>query len=147
MRGLLQRWTKSSIILTSKEESVWRNKRPRSRTGSFAVGRLLTWFTNNSESLEPIVLSKTTPTCSLLCFEMTIFRNSILSGTEYYCLWRKSHMMTSWKDCSNYEDESLKNCRRVLELYDPGDSSTEVRTWLSQFESCGEEKYRTRNSK
>ena len=34
--------TKSSIILTSKEESVWRNKRPRSRTGSFAVGRLLT---------------------------------------------------------------------------------------------------------
>ena len=33
--------TKSSIILTSKEESVWRNKRPRSRTVSFAVGRLL----------------------------------------------------------------------------------------------------------
>ena len=28
MRGLLQRWTKSSIILTSKEGSVWRNKRP-----------------------------------------------------------------------------------------------------------------------
>ena len=31
---------KSSIILTSKEESVWRNKRPRSRTVSFAAGRL-----------------------------------------------------------------------------------------------------------
>ena len=30
------------IILTSKEESVWRNKRPRSRTVSFAAGRLLT---------------------------------------------------------------------------------------------------------
>ena len=29
---------------------------------------------------------ETTPTCSLLFFEMTIFRNSILSGTEYYCL-------------------------------------------------------------
>ena len=42
MRGLLQRRTKSSIILTSKEESVWRNKRPRSRTVSFAAGRLLT---------------------------------------------------------------------------------------------------------
>ena len=27
MRGLLQHWTKSSIILTSKEESVWRNKK------------------------------------------------------------------------------------------------------------------------
>ena len=31
---------KSSIILTSKEESVWRNKRPRSRTVSFAASRL-----------------------------------------------------------------------------------------------------------
>ena len=30
------------IILTSKEESVWRNKRPRSRTVSFVAGRLLT---------------------------------------------------------------------------------------------------------
>ena len=31
------------------------------------------------------VLSKTIPTCSLMFFEMTIFRNSILSGTEFYC--------------------------------------------------------------
>ena len=29
----------------------------------------------------------------------------------------------------------------------PGDSSKEVRTWLSQIESYGEKKYRTRNSK
>ena len=101
MWGLLQRWTKSSIIPTSKGESVWRNKRPRKRTVSFEVDRLPTWSTNNSGSLEQIVLSKTTPTCSLLLFEMTIFRNSILSGTEYYCLWRKSRLMTSWKDCTN----------------------------------------------
>ena len=32
MRGLIQHWTESSIILTSKEESVWRNKRPKKRT-------------------------------------------------------------------------------------------------------------------
>ena len=32
------------------------------------------------------ILSKTMPTCSQLVFEMTIFRNSILSGAEYYCL-------------------------------------------------------------
>ena len=32
---------KSYIILTSKEESVWRNKRSRSRTVSFAEDRLL----------------------------------------------------------------------------------------------------------
>ena len=30
------------IILTSKEDSVWRNKRPRSSTVSFMAGRLLT---------------------------------------------------------------------------------------------------------
>ena len=41
--------------------------------------------TINSGSLEPMILSKITPTCSLLCFEMTIFRNSILSGTEKNC--------------------------------------------------------------
>ena len=39
--------------------------------------------------------------CSQLFFEMTIFRNSILSGTKFYCLCRKSHLMTSWKDCTN----------------------------------------------
>ena len=33
---------KLSIILTSKEDSVWRNKRPKSRTVSFAEDRLLT---------------------------------------------------------------------------------------------------------
>ena len=100
MRGLLRHWTKSSRILISKEGSVWRNKRPRKRTVSFEVDRLPTWSTIISGSLEPMILSKTTPTYSLV-FEMTIFRNSILSGTEFYCLWRKSRMMTSWKDCTN----------------------------------------------
>ena len=32
-----------------------------------------------------MILSKTTPTYSLLFFETTIFRNSIQSGTEFYC--------------------------------------------------------------
>ena len=62
MRGLLQRWTKSSIIPISKEESVWRNKRPRSRTVSFAADRLLTWSTITSGSLGAMILSRTMPT-------------------------------------------------------------------------------------
>ena len=45
MRGLLRHWTKSSIIPISKEESVWRNKKPRSRTVSFEADRLPTWST------------------------------------------------------------------------------------------------------
>ena len=51
MRGLLQRWTQSSIILISKEESVWRNKRPRSRTASSEEDRSVIWSTNTSGSL------------------------------------------------------------------------------------------------
>ena len=37
-------------------------------------------------ALGPMILSKTSPTYSLLFFEMMIFRNSILSGTEFSCL-------------------------------------------------------------
>ena len=33
----------------------------------------------------PTILSRTTPTYSLLVFEMMIFRNSIQNGTEFYC--------------------------------------------------------------
>ena len=33
-----------------------------------------------------MILSKTTPTYSLLVYEMMIFRNLIQSGTEFYCL-------------------------------------------------------------
>ena len=126
MRGLLQRWTKSSITLTSKEESVWRNKRPRSRTVSFAASRLLTWSTITSGSLEPMILSKTTPTCSPLYDENRTW-------------WYLGRIV------------QIKNSR-VWETQDrigivwPGDSSEEIRTWLSQIENYGDEKYRARHS-
>ena len=41
---------------------------------------------STSGSLEPMILSRIMPTYSLLVSEMTIFRNSTQSGTEYYCL-------------------------------------------------------------
>ena len=37
-------------------------------------------------SLGAMILSRTMPTYSLSVYEMMIFRNSILSGTEFYCL-------------------------------------------------------------
>ena len=101
MRGLLRHWTKSSIIPSSKEESVWRNKRPRSRTVSFAVGRLFTWSTITSGSLGPMILSRIMQIYSLSVYEMTIYRNSTQSGTEFYCQWQKFRLVTSWKDCTN----------------------------------------------
>ena len=80
---------------------ILRNKKPRSRTVSFVADRLPTWSTNNSGSLESMILSKTMPTNSLLVYEMMIFRNSFRNGTKFHYLWRKSHLMTSWKDCTN----------------------------------------------
>ena len=61
-------------------------ERPRSRTVSFAEDRLLTWSLSTSGTLEPMIPSRIMPTYSLLVFEMMIFRNSILCGTEFYLL-------------------------------------------------------------
>ena len=47
IRGLLQRWTKSSIIPSSIGESVWRNKSPE-RGRFLRVDRMPTWSTINS---------------------------------------------------------------------------------------------------
>ena len=41
-------------------------QKPRKRTVSFEADRLPTWYTINSGSLEPMILSKTSQTCSLL---------------------------------------------------------------------------------
>ena len=58
-----------------------------------------------------MILSEAMPTYSLSVYEMTIFRNSIQSGSEFYCLWRKSHQMISWKGCTHWEYESLTSSR------------------------------------
>ena len=100
-RGLLQHWTESSTILTSKEESVWRNRKPKKRTAFSEEDRSLTWSTSTSWSLEPMILSGITPTYLQLFFEMTMFKSSIRNGTKFYYLWRKFPLMTSWKDCTN----------------------------------------------
>ena len=117
MWGLLQHWTKSSRILGSERESVWRNKRPRSRTVSFEVDRLPTWSTAISGSLEPIILSKTTPTCSLLFFEIMIIRNSILRGREYSSM-TKIPYDDILEGLYLLRIEESEKSKIVLELYD-----------------------------
>ena len=107
----LQHWTESSTIPNSKERSVWRNKKPQKGTVSFVEDRSLIWSMSTSGSLEPMILSRIMPTCLQLFFQMMIFRNSILSGTEFYYHWRKSHLMTPRKDRTNLEYESLRNSR------------------------------------
>ena len=110
-------------------------------------GRLIAYLVHDHFRVTgTMCLSKTTPTYSPLFFEMTIFRNSILSGTEFY--WHDEN--PTWWHLGRIVQ--IKNAR-VWETQDrigivrPGDSSKEVRTWLSQIESCGEKKYRAGNSK
>ena len=49
----------------------------------FLRGRQIAYFIYE---LETMILSRTMPTCSLLVFKMTIFRNSTQSVTEFYYL-------------------------------------------------------------
>ena len=57
MQRLLEHWTKSSIILISKEESVWRNKKSQKQDRFFPSRQSIT-----SGSQEPAVLSRIMPT-------------------------------------------------------------------------------------
>ena len=95
----------------SRKRSVWRKWKLKKKTASSEEDRSLTWSTSTSGSLEPMILSITMPTYSQFLFEILIFRNSIRNGTEFYYQWRKSHLMTSWQNCTNKEYESLINSR------------------------------------
>ena len=57
--------------------SLEEQKSPKKRTVSFAEEVL-------PGSLEPMIPSRIMPTYLLLLFEMTIFRNSIRNGTEFF---------------------------------------------------------------
>ena len=59
-------------------------QKAQKETVSSAEDRLLTSSTSTSGSLEPVILSRITPTYLLLLLEMTTFRNSIRSGIEFY---------------------------------------------------------------
>ena len=77
-----------------------------------------TWSTITTGSLGSMILSKTMPTYSLLAHEMMIFRNSIQSGTECCCLWRKSLLMYILEGLYKLRIRESEKLKTVLELYD-----------------------------
>ena len=103
-KNLLQHWTEEQKSPKRGPLPSWKD-------------RSLTSSTSTSGSLEPTVLSTIMPTYLQLFFEMMIFRNSIRNGTEFSCQWRKSHLMTSWKDCTNQRKRESEKLKTVLELY------------------------------
>ena len=103
MRGLRLLWTISSRIPTSRR-SVWRNRKLRKKIGSFVEDRSLTWSTTTSGLLAlmiPFLIALIYSQLVLLLFAMMMFRNSIRDGMQFYCPWPRSHLVTSWKACTN----------------------------------------------
>ena len=116
-----------------KEESVWRNKRPRSRTVSFAADRLLTWSTITSGSLgpwfrrelcRPIYYGSSKWWYSGIRFEM---RWKFIINDEKPTWWHLGRTV----HIKNTRVWETQDCIGIVRL---GDSSKEeVRTWLSQI--------------
>ena len=111
MRRSLQHWTESSIIHNSKERSVWRNqkapKEDRFHRGRHIAYLIYEYFrvTGANDSVENYANLFT-----------IVLRNDDVQEldsrwTAFYYQWRKSHLMTSWKDCTNWECESLRKSR------------------------------------
>ena len=104
MRGLLQRWTRSSIILTSKEESVWRNKKAK-KQDRFLRGRQIAYLM----IYEYFRVTWSQQFCRELCrlvhyqsFEMTIFQEFDSKWDGIFIVYDENpHLMISWKDCFN----------------------------------------------
>ena len=146
MRRLLQHWTESIIHFSHFKRRVsLEEKKAKKRIVSSVEDSSLTWSTSTSGSLEPMILSRIMPTYLLLVFEMMIFRNSIQSGTEFYCLWRNPiwwHLgrIVQIKNTTVWETQGS------IGIVRPGDSSEESCTWLSQIEDNGKKKYRAEST-
>ena len=78
------------------------------------------------------------PTHSLLVFEMTIFRNSIQSGTEFYCQWRKSHLDDILEGLYKLRIRESEKTQDRIGIVEYCYSQTKSRTWLPQIEDNGE---------
>ena len=65
-----------------------------------------------------MILSNTTLTCSLLFFEMTIFRKSILSGTEFLLFMTKIPHDDILEGLYKLRIRESEKLRTVFELYD-----------------------------
>ena len=145
MRGLVRHWTKSSIIPSSKRESVWRNK--DQKEDRFLRGRQIAYLIYD---YFPVTGSHDSVKNYADLFTICL-RNDEIQGFDSQ--W-DGILLSMTKFPHDDILEGLYKLRiRVWETQDrigikwPGDSSEKVRTWSSHIENYGEKKYRGRNSK
>ena len=143
MRGLLRHWTKSSIIPSSKGESVWRNKStkrgpvPSRKTDRLLDLRILPghwgqWFCR--ELCRPIDSCSSKWWYSGIWFKMG--RNSIVDDTNP--IWWHLGMFGQIKNTRVWQ------ARDRIRIVQYGESSEEGWTWLSQIEDNGRKKVSSR---
>ena len=118
-----------------------KKKTQKKKTVSFAEDRSLSWSTSISGSLEPMILSRILPTCSLLLFEMMIFRNLIRNGRVFIIndetpAWWHLGRIVQTQNTRVWETQDR------IGIVWPGDSSEESWTLLSQIEDNSKKNYR-----
>ena len=143
MRGLLQRWTESSIIPSSKGESVWRNKKAE-KEDRFLRGRQIAyliydhfWVTGSHDSVENYTDLFT-----------VVLRNDDIQ--EFDSKWdgillsmTKIPLITAWI-VQNKNTRVWKTQDRIGIVW-PGDSSEEVRTdWKLWWREVSSKKFEIR---
>ena len=84
----------------------------------FLRGRQIAYLIYEQFRVGPIILSKTTVTCSLLLFEMTIFRNSIQSGDGILLSMTKIPLDDILEGLYKLRIRESDKVKTVLELYD-----------------------------
>ena len=141
MRGLLQHWTESSIILTSKERISLEEQKAQKKD-RFLRGRQIAYLI-----YEQFRVTGTDDSVENYADLFTInLRNDDIQ--EFDSKWDGILSMTKIPHDDILEGLYKIKKTRVWETQDRvgivqyGDSSEETRAWLSQIENYGKKKYR-----
>ena len=128
-RELLQHWTESSKLPTSRKRSVWRWKLKKK--------------TASPEEDRPRVIGANDSVENHADLFAVVLRNDDVQ--EFDSEWdeiARSHLTTSWKDCTKFEYESLRNSRPCWNCAIWRFTRKKSWTWSSQIEGNGKKKYR-----
>ena len=137
MRRSLQHWTESSIILTSKEGSVWRNKKAQ-KEERFLRGRLIAYLiyeyfrvTGANDSVENYADLFAIGLRNDDIQEFDSKWDEILLSIDEKPIWWHLGRIVQTKNTRVWETQDR------IGIVWPGDSSEESWTWLSQIEDSG----------
>ena len=114
-RGLLQPWTRSSRIPSSRRKSVSKNWTPRKRTGFYEEDRSvlhdLRLLSSDWRSWHSTRLCWFLLCCSSYDDNVEEFIHNDTRWDEVHNQCRKFHPMMSWKVCTNGENVSPRNLK------------------------------------